>query len=258
MKYLNTFLLIIWACSVGVASRNGTPVGQTNPTVVLIPGANGNGTGILIGKDLILTVNHVVENTPVNWLKVIFNYSPGQPLKEIRVKDSRIFSSDLRNELVLLRLKQPVELTPYPIKQDIIKTGSTIFGIGYGIGQKGSAPQSLLQSQMKFRGYFEVRDDITIDGHPVPGPFNKNIMGELVPGNNKNQLSCSGDSGGPAFIMENKQLKIAGIIDHLLADNSNGSPEDMCQKAHLVRFIPLNAYMDWLIKSAREMGSQIP
>lgn len=94
-----------------------------------------NGSGVLIGKDKVLTCKHVVRGP----LKVIF--SDGTKVKATPIKIS------LQYDLCLLKLEKEVKFTPRHIRKIPLKSGEKLYAYGYGGGEFGV-------SQLTFRSKF--------------------------------------------------------------------------------------------------------
>jgi len=91
--------------------------------------ATGAGTGIIINKDgLILTNKHVI---PENVRSVIVTLSDGTVYKNVDV-----VGRDPLNDLALLKIKDPKQLTPAKIgDSDSVRTGGKVIAIGNTLGE---------------------------------------------------------------------------------------------------------------------------
>lgn len=219
------------------AARNGTPVVGQFPGVAYIRGGGLAGTGVLISKDLVLTVNHVIGKATPQTLKVYFDYNPGYQNQAQEVETIRVFTSDIDQEIAIVKLKHTAPVQYYPLHTDVLKLKTRLVGVGYGMTLNPDIQKNTLnQADMIFKGYMP--------------------MGELGPGRN-NQLGCPGDSGGPVFMMDNSnKAHLVGLNGHIIGNfKDDDTNEVACKKARVARFIPIRNHIEWIRQSAVLMGT---
>lgn len=238
MKSLSLFIFILLSTS-AFGARYGTPVSGHYPGVVLVRGGGLAGTGVLISKDLVLTVNHVVGKGKPGTLKIYFDFMPGYQNKAHDVEDFRIYSKDINYEIALVKLAEPAPVSAYPLHKDPVRPKTTLYGIGYGMTLNPDIrPQTLTKAEMIFNRYDPV-------------------LGELLPGP-ENQLGCPGDSGGPIFLMEGGDARIVGLSGHIVGKFEDDDTDVIaCKKARVVKFLPIKNYIRWIYRAALGMNAAI-
>lgn len=240
-RSLSAFLFsaLLFSSTLSFGARNGTPVAGHFPGVALIKGGGLTGTGVLISENLVLTVNHVLGKGTPETLKVYFDYMPGYENRPQKVEDFRIFSQDIFQEIVLIKLAEPAPVHFYPLYANAILPKTTLFGVGYGMTLNPDIKNNTLnQAEMIFRRY--------------------SPLGELLPGPD-NQLGCPGDSGGPIFLIgSDREPRVVGLAGHIIGKFKDTDTNAIaCQNANLVRFIPIKDHIDWIYLAARGMGAPI-
>lgn len=148
----------------------------------------GNGSGFFVGKNIIATNYHVVENA--NEINVLV-----QTASDVRTYNTKILCVDKINDLALLMIDdkefQHLSTLPYSIYQRTIDVGSSIFTMGYPMAQ-------VMGSEIK------VTDGIISSRTGYDGEISAyQISAPIQPGN----------SGGPMFDKEGYLVGItsAGI-----------------------------------------------
>jgi len=166
---------------------------ETDVNKLRIPKA---ASGFIISFDgLIVTNNHVVDGANKIFVKKIINNN------EIICEASKL-AADFNNDLALLRLNDPTQLTiksiPFIISQKLSETGEDVFVLGYPLtptmGEELKVTTGIISSKTGFKG------DITC----------YQISAAIQPGN----------SGSPMF---DKDGNIIGIISGKHRDTENVS-----------------------------------
>ena len=143
----------------------------------------GNGSGFFVGKNIIATNNHVVENA--NEIQILI-----QTALDIKTYSAKVLCVDKINDLALLMIDdrnfQHLSTIPYNIYQRTIDVGSDIFTMGYPMAQ-------VMGSEIK------VTDGIVSAKTGYEGQISVyQISAPIQPGN----------SGGPMF---DKDGNLVGI-----------------------------------------------
>ena len=148
----------------------------------------GNGSGFFVGKNIIATNNHVVEDS--NKIEVVVKTG-----SDIKTYSTKLLCVDKVNDLALLMVDdkefQQLSTLPYNIYQRTIDVGSSIFTMGYPMAQ-------IMGSEIK------VTDGIISSKTGYNGQVSAyQISAPIQPGN----------SGGPMFDKEGNLVGItsAGI-----------------------------------------------
>lgn len=237
------------------AARNAQVSNQDG--IALIDSPVGNGSGVLIAPDLVLTVAHVTSDIP-HAVRVYFMFSPETHNVEHKVAQIIQLSTDFRQELTLLRLKEPVKNKAWSIAQNVLQPNTLVDGVGYGIvGAEAQLSQKTAKMIFKaeidmdiplFSTFVTIRPGARLDPH-VP-------MFQLEPGP-KNSFSCSGDSGGPILYKD----RVIGLTDLVTVGPHEADVErtevEFCNEGKVLYVIPLYRHLNWLIDRAKELGSTL-
>ena len=170
----------------------------------------GNGSGFFVGKNVVATNNHVVEEA--NEIKVLI-----QTASDIKSFPAKVLCADKTNDLALLMIEdrnfQHLSTLPYNIYPRSIDVGTSIFTMGYPMAK-------LMGSEIK------VTDGIISSKTGYEGQISTyQISAPIQPGN----------SGGPMFDKEG----------HLVGITSAG-----IQKADNVGYAIKSSYLYQLMDAA--------
>lgn len=157
-------------------------------------------TGTLIRPDVVITAAHCLPpNVPFNYtsIDVFFGTDVNGPGEFAPVASGWTHPGWNDNEFLydigLVRLAQPVAVAPVPFRTDFMgndMVGTQVRITGFGITQNGANDSGLkrvatTEVSSVYQGVFDMA---------------------IAPSG-----TCSGDSGGPAFIMNNGVEELAGI-----------------------------------------------
>lgn len=201
-------------------------------------------SGVLIERDVILTAGHCMGAPGWAQLEAHFKKDKNKSgpvisiVKQLRPwtkqPSERAFDQD---DIAVLKLKTPAPANyqTATILDDpsLIKNGMTLIQAGYGrnvvrdsfIGKSGTGilrqkKQTVLNSQFG----------------------QKEFLMSIVGGG-----TCSGDSGGPAYLEMNGKLFLAGIASRMTTNNrvvENGKEQYYCTKDMIFTFVPTQ--LNWI------------
>ncbi len=195
---------------------NGEP-DAVHPATVALTGGPGSGyfcSGSLITENVVLTAGHCVDGTNPSYIQVFFGdsvWGAGEyrPVREGEVHPN--YDRDLiLNDLALLQLANPApaDVTPVPhLPADLGLSAAdegvtTVDFSGFGATETGGSGVKLHVSDTI---------DVVCDGPGVcAGYVNPNAFGyDQQPGG-----PCSGDSGGPAYVVRDGTEYVAGATSY--------------------------------------------
>jgi secreted trypsin-like serine protease len=78
------------------------------------------------------------------------------------------------------------------------------------------------------------------------------IMTRLSAGGGRNAGACTGDSGGPVFADDNGRQVVAGVISWTTG------PAYTSGCGGITGMTPLARYRDWIVDTARKLGTVLP
>jgi secreted trypsin-like serine protease len=182
-------------------------------------GQVGNGSGVLIAPNWVLTAAHISDSAMAS-----FQLGNQNVLVTQRVRHPQFINLNRGYDLALLRLATPiVGVTPVKIYTGTNELGATISMAGFGSTGVGSSNNP--QNPGTFRAGTNIVDGIfdftngaqdaglIVDFDAAPG-FDPNgtlnTLGNAQPTSLEYQLA-GGDSGGGAFLLENGEWYLAGI-----------------------------------------------
>ncbi|QGJ70689.1 Hypothetical protein PBC10988_23870 [Planctomycetales bacterium 10988] len=240
------------------AVHYGDPVAADEyPTVglVLLVDDDGNplsiGTGSLIAPNIVLTVAHVVEGarTP-HHIAFKLDRLPNEVFRGTAYRTHRGYynlnhslpnhpnrrwvdvDSRTRSDVALIRLDRDVPGTRnfVPVSRTPPEPGTLATIVGYGRDETrtklGERKSGVLKMFRKHKGYLL-----------------------FVSGNEKNQDTDGGDSGGPLFIQRNGQLEIAALVQgSSLIDEVGGFSAD-----EYGYYVPASEHLSWINTHKEEL-----
>jgi hypothetical protein len=230
-------------------------VGGTPPTgaalarhVVMIVGSGGTFcTGVAIARDLVLTAAHCT--LPGADYKLMELDAAHQPVLRDVAQIARHPKFDLKSllahrataDLTLLRLAAPLGATfaPAPLAGPMpaVAPGDAFTVAGFGVAVRGDGKTSgtLRAARLIATGQ--------------PGTLQIRLMDAAAKGEVAGVGACTGDSGAPAFVTQDGRFVVAGVVSW-----STG-PKLTAGCGGLTGITPLVRYRDWIIETARQMGS---
>lgn len=228
----------------GVKVRVHDPVASST---VLLVGKSNRGeyicTGSIVAPDMVVTAAHCVQTNPEN-IRVVFalaadkKHSVDQShimkiegyLAHPQYRGDNYQGSDMA-DIAVIRLSEklpegyrPARILPKTIP---LRSGEETIVAGYGITNAATA-----------QGAGQLRKVTAI----IHGPVSST---EVAIDETNNKGSCSGDSGGPAFIQRGKELLLWGVI-------SRGDRN--CKIVGI--YTRISAYDKWIRKAITQLRSE--
>jgi len=251
MLYRALILIVCWvgpadALVGGAPAADGTPAGRS---VVLIVGSRGNScTGTAIARDLVLTAAHCVL--------------PGADYKLVEFDGAR-----------QPILRDVVEIARHPdFKLDSLLAHRATADVAL-LKLAGPLPGAVVPAPLAARASVNVDDRFTIAGNGVtvrgdgrtggtvrtaalaatgrPGTLQIRLVDPATRGERPGLGACTGDSGGPAFEEDGGRFAIIGVVSW-----STG-PGGAAGCGGLTGVTPLVLYRNWIIETARRLGSAL-
>ncbi len=238
LVFFNLSCVPAWAIAGDAAPADAV----TARNVVMISSSRGTCTGAPLGQDLVLTAAHCVINA--SNLKILGHDAslPSTPSDVAQIARHPKFKLDVpaaqqpaAPDLALLRLSKhlPTRFAPAPLTLRPVAVGDRVIVVGYGVAAHGdsktagTARMAMLIVVGQSGNRFSLRDQTSY-------------------GEDGGLAACSGDSGAPAFAIRGGVPALFGLV-------SGGSAG--CGGVTIVT--PLGPHHDWLVETARKLGSPI-
>jgi secreted trypsin-like serine protease len=231
----------------GAADVTGSGVGRH---VVLIVGSRSNFcTGVALAPDLVLTVAHCV--LPGAEYKIVEFDAAHQPqLKPMTTvvrhpgfKLETMLAHRATADVALLKLAAPLAApaVPAPLTtRNTFAAGERFTVAGYGVAVLGDG-----------RTGGTVRAaSLLATGRP--GSLQVRLVDPASAGKRAGLGACTGDSGAPAFEEADAKAAVIGVVSW----STGPGGRDGC--GGLTGLTPLVAYRDWIVSTARRLGSPLP
>jgi len=202
----------------GIDLKNGE-----YPQVVSIQVPSGNGghsqgSGVLIADDIVISVRHVMPDTPIHRVQINTGYKPSPHLGSIEAYgiDFRVLSTDDREDIVVIKLdkKLPFKASLTDFYRDELIYGMDLEGVGYGVNTYVNSGGLKRKSNLIFSDYKFIPKNESqkndVEGFDWEADGTIKII-QVIPGK-ENQILCSGDSGGGVFVKrQNGQKLLVGL-----------------------------------------------
>jgi secreted trypsin-like serine protease len=217
--------------------------------VVMIVGSNGSFcTGTALSRDLVLTAVHCLARG-ADYKLVEFGGT--QPkLKDIAhiVRHPQFTARGMTThrgtaDVALVRLAAPLPAAIVPAALgDVrdIKVGDRFTVVGYGITRSGDP-----RSGGKIRS-------ATLVATGKPDSMDVRLTDPATGNKRAGRGACTGDSGGPVFADDSGQPAVAGVISWTTGPNYTPG----C--GGITGMTPLARYRDWIVETARKLGTLLP
>lgn len=204
-------------------------------------------TGTLIGPNVVLTAGHCGDGGCASRIYVGINSNQPDTKKIYNVKKAVIHEQyspfTLENDLTLLILEKDVEgVAPRPIADTKdIDAAYYVRLVGFGYTELG---------------IFGVQNKVDVaiasaacDCAECPGKYGCHKGKEMVAGGGGKD-TCNGDSGGPAYIVKDGQLYLAGATSRATANSVMN-----CGDGGV--YVRVDQYRDWITKTAQANGGKL-
>jgi secreted trypsin-like serine protease len=213
------------------------------PIVMVVDARGDLCTGTALANDLVLTAAHCVT-APIDYQ--VKAYQTGQPIKVASIMRHPRFdaasyaASRATADLALLKLTVPlpdivVPATLAPPRR--VAAGETLTIAGFGVTLSGTA-----------RGLGIPRmTALTVTGKF--GSLQIRLYDAAARGQRIGLGGCTGDSGGPVF--DGQSASVIGVVSWSTAPGD----EEGC--GGLTGVTPLMLYRDWIVQTARKLGSPL-
>jgi Trypsin len=251
-RHLAVLAFILCACAPasamvgGATDVTGTGFGRH---VVLIVGSRGNScTGVAIAPDLVLTVAHCV--LPGAEYRIVEFDAAHQPTlgpvasvtRHPGFKLETMLAHRATADVALLKFPGPLAAATIPAPVSTRATfapGDRFTVAGYGLAVRGDG---------KTGGKVRAASLVATG---KPGTLQVRLVDPATGGTRPGLGACTGDSGAPAFEETGGAAAVVGVVSW--STGPNGS--DGC--GGLTGLTPLIAYRDWIISTARRLGSSL-
>ncbi len=237
------------AALVGSAPAAGEANGARH--AVLIVGSRGNScTGTAIARDLVLTAAHCVP-AGADYKLVEFDAQRRPTLKDVariarhpqfsmKAFEAKRTTADVA--LVKLAAPLPARLAPARIWSGdarAVKPGDRFVVSGFGVTVPGDG---------KSGGTLRAAE---LEATGKPGSLQIRLVDPAAHNARAGLGACTGDSGAPAFTTGAGHLEIVGVVSW-----STG-PGNAAGCGGLTGVTPLTRYRQWIVETARKLGSPI-
>jgi secreted trypsin-like serine protease len=248
-------LVCALACLVPVAAHAMVGDAPNAPAavarhVVLLVGSHGTScTGTAIARDLVLTAAHCA--LPGSDYRLVEFDAAHQPtLREI-AEIARHPQFDLNTllghrataDVALMRLAAPLPAAFAPAllaPSRTVAVGDRFLVAGYGVSVRGDG---------RTGGTIRTADLVATG---QPGSLQLRLTDPVGKGERAGLGACTGDSGAPVFDPAGGTAAVVGVVSW-----STG-PKLTAGCGGLTGVTPLGRYRDWIVETARRMGSPLP
>ncbi len=217
--------------------------------VVLIVGSSGFCTGAAIARDLVLTAAHCVR--PGAEYKLVDHDAAHRPRLLDVVSVSRhpqfnlstLLAHRATADVALLKLAAPLRaaFAPAPMAGPrVVNVGDRFVVAGFGVTLRGDG-----------RTGGTARAAVLV-ATGQPGSLQLRLVDPAGRGERAGLGACTGDSGAPAFDTDGERPAIVGVVSW-----STG-PHLAAGCGGLTGVTPLVRYREWIVETARKLGSPLP
>ncbi len=220
-------------------------------SVVMILGSHGTAcTATAIARDLLLTAAHCV--LPGSDYKLVDIQAGREPaLKDVlRIERDpqfdikRLFGHLATADVAIAKLAQPLPAKIQPVALDDgalpVAVGDALVVSGYGVAVRGDGRSG---------GTLRAAT-LIVTGQP--GTLQIRLFDPRGKGESPGLGACAGNSGAPVFRNRGAELSLLGIVSW-----STG-PKLSAGCGGLTGVTPLTRYRNWVIETARTLGSPLP
>jgi secreted trypsin-like serine protease len=219
-------------------------------SAVLIVGSRGNScTGAAVARDLVLTAAHCVA-PGADYKLVEFDSARRPTLKDVRevVRHPQFSLAALSGhrasaDVALVKLAAPLPARFVPARLSALPAptqpggGFLVAGFGVTVRGDGKSGGTLRAAQLAATGR--------------PGGLQLRLVDPGTRGERAGLGACTGDSGAPVFAEDGGAPAIVGVVSW-----STG-PGNAAGCGGLTGVTPLARYRDWIVQTARRLGSPL-
>lgn len=244
---LTTFTSLLFA-NAAMAVYGGELVPKQNPVGASIVGivnlkTGGICTGSILSQDLILTAAHCLSGKASDYILVFgHEMTPSQILvKPTDMITHENYTTDLnvknRNDIALMRfsggLPQGFKVAWVLASDKNIRDNDIAISAGFGVSRNilQSGPGQLRKINLRIEDAHFSETEVTLDNG-----FFKGI--------------CTGDSGGPTYLLRNGHLYLFGVTSRAF-----GPPLVPC--ANVAMVTKVTSYFEWIRKTAKKMREKV-
>jgi hypothetical protein len=253
MRRLCVTFAVLLASSLSASAMVGgatTADPATARHIVLIVGSRGTFcTGVAIARDLVLTAAHCTD--PGADYKLMEFDAAHRPLLRDVAQIARHPQFDLNTllghrataDVALLKLTAPLgaSFVPAPLASPAgpVAVGDEFAVAGYGVAIRGDG---------KSGGTIRLAKLIATG---QPGTLQIRLVDPEAKGERAGLGACTGDSGAPVFAPSGQRLAVVGVVSW----STGPKRSEGC--GGLTGVTPLVGYLDWIMQTARRMGSPV-
>jgi secreted trypsin-like serine protease len=250
-KYIAAVLIFSLQFSSAEAINGNAPPASgfaARPLVMVVDTRGDLCTGTALAPDLVLTAAHCVTGKLAYTVKT-FQGGPSVAVRSVAVhpqfNPASYAASRATADVALLKLAGPLAKLVLPAKlapARNVAVGETLTIAGFGVTAAGTDRGLGLPRMAK----------LAVTGKP--GSLQIRLF-DLATRNQRAGLgACTGDSGGPLFDGESGQGvgQVIGVVSWTTAPND----EEGC--GGLTGVTPLLLYRNWIVETARRLGSPLP
>jgi len=243
---------LILASHFAAAMVGGAPAasGEISRHVVLIVGSRGNScTATAIARDLLLTVAHCV--LPGADYKLVVYDAARRPALEDVAAIARHPGFDLNTmlahrataDVALLKLAKPLAagFAPAALAERVPTQAGEPFlvaGLGVAVRGDGRSGGTLRTARLVATGH--------------PGSLQLRLVDPATANARAGLGACTGDSGAPVFEESGGRLAVIAVVSWSTGPKNAGG----C--GGLTGATPLGRYRDWIVETAKALGSPLP
>lgn len=247
-------VLLVWLCpwiapATAMVGATAPPSGPIAEHVVLIVGSRGNScTGVAIAGDLVLTVAHCVL-AGADYKLVEYDAARQPRLRDIaqvvrhpQFDLNALLGHRATADVALLKLVDglPAGIAPAPLGSRLPTTvGESFVVAGYGVAVRGDGRTggTLRTARLVATGR--------------PGSLQLRLVDPATRNARAGLGACTGDSGAPVFDENAGRHAVVGLVSW-----STG-PGNSAGCGGLTGVTPLARYRDWVVDTARQLGSRL-
>jgi hypothetical protein len=227
------------------------PAGELGRHTVLIVGSRGNFcTGAAVARDLVLTAAHCVL-PGADYKLVEFDAARRPALKDVVTVVRHpgfalktLLAHRATADVALLKLAAPlpagIVAAAISAPGKPVAAGDRFTVAGSGVSVRGDGKS----------GGTARRAALVATGRP--GTLQIRLMDPATQGKENGLGACTGDSGAPVFEDSGASPTIIGVVSWSTAANGAAG----C--GGLTGVTPLVRYRDWIVETARALGSELP